>query len=348
MIAYKKRAFITGIAGQDGSYLAELLVKKGYKVFGLVRSFKKDSLQNIEKLYKNKKIILIKGDLGVLESLKKGLKIAQPDEIYNFAAQSDEVRSFKLSKETYNINYRGFGYLVDVAIKINPKVKIFQAGSSRMFDAVKSFQNEKTSFGPVSPYGKAKLKAHIKYVVEYRKKYDFFICSGILFNHISPRCSESFIARKITGSMVKIKLGSLESLKLGNINVKRDWGYAPEYMEAAWKMLQQKTPQDFVIATGETHSVREFIEEACKVLDIDITWKGKGLNEKGIDKKTGKTIVEIDPQYFRPNEVSYLCGDSRKARKILNWKPKTSFKDLVKIMVEADSKREKILNNKFL
>ncbi|MFA4975296.1 MAG: GDP-mannose 4,6-dehydratase, partial [Candidatus Paceibacterota bacterium] len=255
MPKYKKKALITGIAGQDGSYLAELLVKKNYKVFGLVRSFKKDSLLNIEKLYKNKKIILIKGDLSNLKSIKKVIGIAKPDEIYNFAAQSDDVVSFKISKETYNVNFFGFGYLVDEAVKVNSKVKIFQAGSSKIFDKRKVFQNEETLFNPTSPYGKAKFKAHNKYVIGYRGKYDLFICSGIFFNHISPRCRESFVASIITKSMVKIKLGLLDNFELGNIDAKRDWGYAPEYMEAAWKMLQQKTPQDFVIATGETHSV---------------------------------------------------------------------------------------------
>jgi len=327
MPKYQKRALITGIAGQDGSYLAELLVKKNYKVFGLVRSFKKDSLLNIEKLYKNKKIILIKGDLGNLKSIKKAIRISRPDEIYNLAAQSNEAKSFKLLKETNKINYTGFGYLVDEAMKFNSKVKIFQAGSSRIFSKTKLFQNEETSFNTTSPYGKAKLKAHNKYVMRYRKKHNLFICSGIFFNHISPRSKESFVARIITKSMVKIKLGLLDNFELGNINSSRDWGYAPEYMEAAWKMLQQKTPQDFVIATGETHSVREFIEEVCKILNIDIKWSGKGLNEKGIDKKTGSIIIEINPKYFRPNEVSSLCGDSSRARKILNWKPKCNFKE---------------------
>jgi len=336
-----KKALITGITGQDGSYLAEFLLKKGYEVFGLVRNTKSKSLKNIEKLYKNKQIILIRGNLKNQESIKKALAIAKPDEIYNLAAQANDINSFKLSKETQNINYRGVGYLVNKAMELNPKIKIFQAGSSLMFDqTIKPPQNEETPFSTASPYGKFKLKAHNKYVIGYRKKHNLFICSGILFNHESPRRKENFVTRKITKSLVKIKLGLLDNIKLGNLEMKKDWGYAPEYMEAAWKMLQQKNPQDFVIATGETHSVREFVNETCKVLNVKIIWKGKGANEKGIELGTGKTIVEIDKKYFRPNEVNYLRGDNTKAEKILKWKPKCNFKKLVKIMVKADMEKE--------
>lgn len=336
-----KKAFITGITGQDGSYLAEFLLQEGYKIFGLVRSMEGDSLENIEKLYKDRKITLFKGDLGIPKSIKKALEIAQPDEIYNLAAQANDINSFKLSEETQNINYRGVGYLVNKAMELNPRIKIFQAGSSLMFDkTVKPPQNEKTPFSPASPYGKFKLKAHNEYVIGYRKKHTLFICSGIFFNHESPRRKENFVTRKITKSLVKIKLGLADNLKLGNLEMKKDWGYAPEYIEATWKMLQQKTPKDFVIATGETHSVREFVNETCKVLNIKIIWKGKGINEKGIDIKTGKTIIEIDKKYFRPNEVNYLRGDNTKAEKILKWKPKCNFKKLVKIMVKADMEKE--------
>lgn len=335
-----KKALITGITGQDGSYLAELLVKKDYKIFGLVRSFKKESLKNIEKLYKNKKIILIKGDLGSLKSIKKVIDIAKPDEVYNLAAQSDEIRSFKFPKETEKINYRGFGYLVDVAIKINPRVKIFQAGSSTMFGKAKPPQNEKTPFCPVSPYAIAKLEAHNKYVVEYRKKYDLFICSGILFSHDSPRRSENFVARKITKSMVKIKLGLSNSFNLGNVDIEKDWGFAGDYVEAMWKMLQQKMPEDFVIATGERHSVRDFVNEVAKVLKINIIWQGEGLNEVAKDKK-GQVIIKINKKYYKPKSIYCSLGDNAKIKRVLGWNPKTSFKKLVKIMVEADLEREK-------
>jgi len=337
-----KKAFITGITGQDGSYLAEFLLQKGYKVFGLVRNTNDNSLKNIEKLYRNGKITLLKGDLKDLKSIKKALKITQPDEIYNLAAQASDLNSFKLPEETQKINYRGFGYLVNEAMKINTKIKIFQAGSALMFDKrIKPPQNEKTPFSPISPYGKSKLKAHNKYVIGYRKKYNLFICSGILFNHESPRHKDNFVTRKITKSLVKIKLGLTDNLKLGNLDIKKDWGYAPDYMKATWKMLQQKTPQDFVIASGKSHSVREFVEETCKILKIKIAWEGKGVNERGINLQTGKTIIEINQKYFSPNETNHLCGDNTKAKKNLNWQPKCNFKKLVKIMVEADMKKEK-------
>ena len=346
MSSYQKRALITGIAGQDGSYLAELLVKKSYKVFGLVRNLKKDALRNIAELYKNKKVILIKGDLNNLKSIENAIRIAQPDEVYNLAAQSDEVQSFKLSKETYNVNYRGFGYLVDTAMRLNPKIKIFQAGSSKMFAKVKPLQSEKTPFRPISPYGKAKLKAHNKYVLGYRKKYNLFICSGILFSHESPRRGENFIASKIARSMVKIKLGLLDSFELGNVDIKRDWGFAPDYIEAMWMMLQQKTPQDFVIATGVSYSIRDFINEIAKFLGMNITWRGKGLEEIAKDKN-GRVVLRISKKYYSPTSIYYAFGNNAKIKKILGWKPKHSFKDLVKIMVEADLKKERknILNN---
>ena len=336
-----KKALITGITGQDGSHLAELLVKKNYKVFGLVRNTKQASLVNIEKLYKDKKITLLKGNLKDLKSIKKALLIAKPDEIYNLAAQTNNVRSFKFPKETYDINYYGVGYVVDCARKINPKVKIFQASSSKMFENSKLQLNENSSFNPTSPYGKAKLEAHNKYVLNYRKKYNLFICSGILFNHESPRHIPNSVIGKISESLVKIKMGSGDSLKLGNIDNKCDWGYSKDYVKAMWMMLQQKKPLDFVIATGEMHSVREFVEESCKLLKIDLIWKGKGINEKGIDKKTNKTIIEIDPKYFRLNETNYFCGNIQKAKRLLGWKPKCNFKKLVKIMIKSDLEKEK-------
>ena len=241
----KKRAFITGITGQDGSYLAELLVKKGYKVFGLVRQMKHDSLKYINKLYKNKDIVLIKGDLHNLGSIKKALKIAKPDEIYNLAAQSDVSISFIQPEETFEVNYHGFGRLVNEAIKINPKIKIYQASTSEMFGKIKPPQNENSPFHPFSPYGQSKLKAHEDYVVGYREKRSIFICSGILFNHESPRRGKNYVTRKITTSLVKIKLGLQDYFELGNLDSKRDWCFASDYVEVMWEMLRQKNPQDF-------------------------------------------------------------------------------------------------------
>ncbi len=340
-----KKALITGIGGQDGSYLAEFLFKKGYQVYGMLRRSSTFNCQNIEHLFNIKesnRVHLLYGDMTDVDSLLRIIKEVKPDEIYNLAAQSDVRVSFDIPFYTAQSDAIGVLNLLEAVKNLNIGCKIYQASTSELFsgDKREAPQNEKTSFNPKSPYGVAKLYG-FEIAKVYRESYKMFVVNGIFFNHESPRRGENFVTRKISVGLNEIKSGKKEKMFLGNLDSKRDWGYAPEYMEAAWKMLQQKTPQDFVIATGETHSVREFIEEACKVLDIDITWKGKGLNEKGIDKKTGKTIVEIDPQYFRPNEVSYLCGDSRKARKILNWKPKTSFKDLVKIMVEADLRREK-------
>jgi len=333
MLSHPKKVLITGIAGQDGSYLAELLVKKNYKVFGLVRSLKKDFLQNILDLSKNKKITLIKGDLRNQKSIKKAIRIAKPDEIYNLAAQSDEVQSFKLSKETFDVNYRSFGYLVDAAMKFNPEVKIFQAGSSKMFGPTKPPQNEETPFHPISPYGKAKLKAHNEYVLGYRKKYNLFICSGILFSHESPRRSENFITRKIIRSMVKIKLGLLDSFELGNVDIERDWGFAPDYVEAMWKMLQQKIPRDFVIATGSSYSIRDFVNETAKFLELNIAWHGKDKNNR--------VILQISKKYYSPASAYYALGNITKIKTILGWKPKHTFKRLIQIMAEVDLKIER-------
>jgi GDPmannose 4,6-dehydratase len=277
-----------------------------------------------------------------VDSLLRIIKEVKPDEIYNLAAQSHVGVSFDVPFYTAQSDAIGVLNLLEVVKNLNIKCKIYQASTSELYsgDPKQAPQNEKTPFSPKSPYGVAKLYA-FEIAKVYRESYGMFVVNGISFNHESPRRGENFVTRKISIGLNEVKSGKREKLILGNLNSKRDWGYAPEYIEAAWKMLQQKIPQDFVLATGETHSVREFVEEACKVLDIDIEWKGKRKNEKGIDRKTDKTIVEIDPLYFRPNEVRYLCGDSRKARKILNWNPKCNFKELVKIMVEADLKKEK-------
>lgn len=330
-----KRALITGITGQDGSYLAEFLVKKGYKVFGLVRRTSTDPLMRINKLYESKKVTLINGNLRDSGSIARALTEAKPDEIYNLAAQSDVGVSFFCPEETFEINYHGLGRLVYEAMKFNPKIKIYQASTSEMFGKTKPPQNENSAFFPVSPYGESKLMAHQDYVVGYRKNHNLFICSGILFNHESPRRGKHFVTKKITTSLAKIKLGIQDCFELGNLDAKRDWGFAGDYVEVMWKMLQQKKPGDFVIATGQSHTVREFFKEAAKILGMKITWQGSGLKEV-VKDENGRIILRINKKYYRPAEVNYLLGDSSKARKILGWKPKTPFKELVKMMVNSD------------
>lgn len=335
-----KKALITGITGQDGSYLAEFLIRKGYEVHGMVRRSSTFNRKNIEHIFNTKEIYSHKlhyGDMTDTDSILRILREVNPDEIYNLAAQSHVRVSFDIPFYTAQSDAIGVLNLVEAVKNLGLKSKIYQASTSELFsgDPREAPQNEKTPFKPKSPYGVAKLYG-FELARIYRESYGMFIVNGILFNHESPRRGENFVTKKITLALNEIKVGRREKLLLGNLDAKRDWGYAPEYMEAAWKMLQQKKPQDFVISTGETHSIREFVEVASKVLGMDIVWKGKGLNEKGIDRKTGNTIIEIDAGYFRPNEVDYLCGDSSKAMKYLKWKPKTTFKELVKIMVLAD------------
>lgn len=335
-----KKALITGMTGQDGSYLAEFLLKKGYEVHGIVRRSSTFNRHNIEHLFDTREIYshnLHYGDMTDIDSLLNIIKKVKPDEIYNLAAQSHVRVSFDVPFYTAQSDAIGVLNLLEAVRALDLKCKIYQASTSELFsgDPKQAPQNEKTPFKPRSPYGVAKLYGY-EIARIYRESYGMFIVNGILFNHESPRRSENFVTRKVTLGLNEIKAGKRERILLGNLDAHRDWGYAPEYMEAAWKMLQQKSPEDFVIATGKTHSIRELVEEASKVLDMDIVWKGKGLNEVGIDKNTGKIIVAIDPGYFRPNEVDYLRGDASKAKKQLGWKPKTSFKELVKIMVEAD------------
>lgn len=332
-----KKALITGITGQDGSYLAEFLLKKGYKVYGLVRRTSNDPFARFD--YPNIRIHKIDGNLRDLNSIARAMQQVVPDEVYNLAAQSHVGVSFSCPEETEDINYYGVGRIVNEAIKVNPKVKIYQASTSEMFGSSKPSQNEKTPFNPVSPYAKAKLQAHQDFVVNIRNK-GYFVCSGILFNHESPRRGAQFVTRKITISLAKVKLGLQPFLELGNLDARRDWGFAGDYVEAMWKILQQKTPEDFVIATGESHTVREFVNESAKVLGINLTWSLKGKNEIGKDQN-GRTIVKINPKFYRPTEVDYLCGDAEKARRKLDWSPKVLFKELVKIMTINDYKFQK-------
>ena len=331
----KKRALITGLTGQDGSYLADLLLGKGYEVYGMIRRASNDPLVRLKEVKGFDRVKILYGNLRDIGSIERVLAESKPDEIYNLAAQSDVGISFKCPEETMEINYYGVGRLINAAMKINPKVRVYQASTSEMFGKTNPPQNEKSLFQPVSPYGEAKLKAHQDYVVGYREKHGLFICSGFLFNHESPRRGEHFVTRKITLSLVKIKLGLQESFELGNLDAKRDWGFAGDYVEAMWAMLQQEKPQDFVIATGESHTVRDFINATARALEINLAWEGKGIKEVARNNK-GKVILSINKKFYRPNEVDYLLGDSTKAKKILRWKPKVTFDSLVAMMAKAD------------
>ncbi len=335
-----KKALITGITGQDGSYLAEFLLKKGYEVHGMVRRTSTFNRYNIEHLFDTKipnRNFLHYGDMTDVDSLLRIIREIRPDEIYNLAAQSHVQVSFEIPFYTAQSDAIGVLNLLEAVKNLGVDCKVYQASTSELFsgDPKEAPQNEKTPFKPKSPYGVAKLYGY-EIARIYRESYGMFVVNGVLFNHESPRRGENFVTRKISLALNEIKAGKRDKLLLGNLDAKRDWGYAPEYMEAAWMMLQREKPEDFVIATGKTHSIREFVEEACKCLDIDIEWKGKGVKEIGIDKKTKKVIVGIDLGYFRPNEVEHLRGDASKAKKILGWKPKTDFKTLVKMMVESD------------
>lgn len=332
-----KKALITGLTGQDGSYLAELLVAKGYEVFGLVRRTSTDPFERFKTIPdvfgKVKKIF---GNLHDNTSIVKALEIAQPDEVYNLAAQSDVAVSFVCPEETRDVNYNGVKRVFDAALKVNPAVRMYQASTSEMFGSTNPPQNEDSPFSPVSPYAVAKNDAHRDFVLGYRKQMNAFATSGFLFNHESPRRGLNFVTRKVTHGLSKVKLGLIDHIELGNMDSKRDWGYAGDYVEVMWMLLQQEKPDDFVIATGESRTVREFVEAACRALDIEAAWQGEGLEEKLIEKKTGKAIVTINPEFFRPREVDYLLGDASKAARVLGWKPKTSFDQLVAMMAKSD------------
>lgn len=342
----KKIALITGITGQDGSYLTEILLKKGYELHGIIRRASTFNTSRLEPVYqdphgKDRHLFLHYGDMADAETIRRLIYKIKPDEIYNLGAQSHVRVSFDIPEYTMNITGLGCVRILE-AIKdfqddTGKKVKFYQASSSEMFGAAKPPQNEKTRFQPQSPYGCAKVLAYHATCL-YRQAYGIFAVNGILFNHESPRRGETFVTRKISRGVARIKAGLDQKLYLGNLDAKRDWGYAPEYCAVMWKMLQQKEPSDFVIATGETHSIREFAEEAFRNVGIDIVWRGRGINEKGVDRKTSKELIRVDARYFRPSEVNYLCGDVSKAKKALDWKPGVSFKELVKVMMEADTK----------
>jgi GDPmannose 4,6-dehydratase len=335
-----KKTLITGITGQDGSYLAELLLEKGYEVHGIIRrssSFNTGRINHIinDEKYKDR-FFFHHGDVTDASNLNRLLEKIQPDEIYNLAAQSHVQVSFDIPDYTAQVDALGTLRFLDAIRETHINTKFYQASTSELFGKVQEIpQTENTPFYPRSPYGVAKLYGYW-IIVNYREAYDLFACNGILFNHESPRRGETFVTRKITRAAARIKEGIQDTLYLGYLDAKRDWGYAPEYVEGMWRMLQQDKPDDYVMATGENHTIREFCELAFKELDIYIEWKGKGINEVGIDAKSGKQIIGIDKKYYRPTEVEQLLGNASKAKLELGWEPKTSFKELVKIMILSD------------
>jgi GDPmannose 4,6-dehydratase len=341
-----KKALITGITGQDGSYLAEFLLKKGYKVYGIKRRSSSINTYRIDHIYQepneiNRRLILYHGDLTDSLSLTRIIQEIQPDEIYNLAAQSHVAVSFEIPEYTANSDALGTLRILEAIriLKLENKTKFYQASTSELFGSAQEVpQNEKTPFYPRSPYGAAKLYAYW-ITVNYREAYNIYACNGILFNHESPLRGETFVTRKITKALVRIKLGLQKTLFLGNLNSLRDWGHAKDYVEAQWLMLQQEKPDDFVIATGKQYSVKDFINLAARNLEMKIEWKGQDLDEVGICD--GNEIIKIDPRYFRLTEVNTLLGDAAKAKEKLNWTPKITFEQLVKEMIDHDFKSEK-------
>ncbi len=345
-----KRALITGITGQDGSYLAEFLIDKGYEVHGILRRSSSFNTSRIEHLYldewvrdmkKSRLVNLHWGDMTDSSSLIRIIQTVQPDEIYNLAAQSHVKVSFDVPEYTAETDAVGTLRLLEAVriLGLERKTRIYQASTSELFGQVQEVpQKETTPFYPRSPYGVAKMYG-FWITKNYRESYGMFAVNGILFNHESERRGETFVTRKITLAAARIANGLQDKLYLGNLNARRDWGYAPDYVECMWLMLQNETPDDFVIATGEYHTVREFCALSFKYAGIDLRWEGEGVNEKGIDEATGRILVEVDPKYFRPAEVEQLLGDPTKAKTLLGWNPRrTSFEDLVRIMTENDLK----------
>ena len=337
-----KKALITGITGQDGSYLVELLLSKGYEVYGLVRRSSSPNTERIDHILtdahnQQSRIFRKYGDLTDASSLSRLLEQVQPDEIYNLGAQSHVRISFDIPEYTGDVVGLGTLRLLDAIKDTQIKTKFYQASSSEMFGSAVPPQNESTPFYPKSPYACAKVYAFWT-TVNYRESYNLFACNGILFNHESPRRGINFVTRKITRGLSRIKFGMDDCLYLGNLEARRDWGYTKEYVEGMWLMLQHDIASDYVLATGESHSVREFVETAAQSLDFDLVWEGAGREEIGIDRESKKVIIKIDPYFFRPSEVDDLRGDYFKAKKELNWESKTKFKDLVQLMVAADFK----------
>lgn len=337
-----KKALITGITGQDGSYLTEFLLNKGYEVHGIIRRASSFNTKRIDHLFENpeignKSLFLHHGDLTDSSNLNRIIEKVHPDEIYNLAAQSHVKVSFDVPEYTAEVDAIGTLRLLDAIKESGIRIRFYQASTSELYGGMPETapQNENTPFHPRSPYAAAKLYAYW-ITVNYREAYNLYACNGILFNHESPRRGETFVTRKITRAAANIVHGKQERLFLGNLDAKRDWGFTGDFVEAMWLMLQQNKPEDFVIATGVTHTVREFAELAFRHAGMDIVWEGQGIEEKGICSKTGKILIEIDSKYFRPTEVEYLLGSPEKAKSKLGWEPKVRFEELVKIMVDAD------------
>lgn len=347
-----KKALITGITGQDGSYLAEFLLSRGYETHGLIRRSSTFNTGRIDHLYRDPhdpdaRLFLHYGDLSDSGQITNLIYNIQPDEVYHLAAQSHVRVSFDMPESTGDISGLGATRLLEAVRRSGIKTKVYQASSSEMFGDALPPQNEETHFRPRSPYAAAKVYAYWM-TVNYREGYNMFACNGILFNHESPRRGETFVTRKITRAVANIVAGKQKRLYLGNLEARRDWGFAPEYVVCQWLILQQERPDDYVIGTGESHPVREFVEIAFKLAGIEIEWEGKGAEEKGVvhsltptlsaisSLKTGDVLVEIDPRYFRPTEVDFLCADITKAQKKLNWAPRVTFHELVQIMVDSD------------
>lgn len=333
-----KKAFITGVTGQDGSYLAEFLLNKGYEVHAIIRRSSVFTTQRLQKeVWNNPNFFTYHGDLADSSNLHRLISNIKPDEIYNLGAQSHVAVSFEVPEYTGEVDAIGAIRLLDAIRDTGISCKYYQASTSELFGGLPETapQSEKTPFYPKSPYGAAKLYAYWV-TVNYRESYNLFACNGILFNHESPRRGDTFVTKKITKAVANIKNGKQKELKLGNLDAKRDWGHAKDYVEAMWLMLQQNEPKDYVIATGKTYTVREFVERAFKVVDIEIIWKGEGVNERGINKSTGEVLVVIDEKYFRPAEVELLWGDPSLANKELGWTAKTSLDELILSMVTYD------------
>ena len=333
-----KKAIITGVTGQDGSYLAELLLEKGYAVHGLIRRSSLSNLGRIESLCSpfKENLSLHEGDLTDGSSVQRIIEAVKPDEIYNLAAMSHVKVSFDTPEYTANVDGLGVLRILESIRSVDPKIRFYQASTSELFGKVQEVpQTEQTPFYPRSPYGVAKLYAYW-IVVNYREAYNLYACNGILFNHESPRRGETFVSRKITLAAVRIALGIQEKLVLGNLDAKRDWGYAKDFVEGMWLMLQQSSAKDFVLATGETTTVRRFVELSFLEVGLQMQWEGQGAEERGIEKATGKVLVEVSAQFFRPTEVELLIGNPTKAKKELGWKPKTPLEELVRIMIRSD------------
>lgn len=340
-----KKALITGITGQDGSYLAELLLEKNYEVHGIIRRSSSFNTGRIDHIIndgeKEDRFYFHHGDLTDASNLNRLLEKIQPDEIYNLAAQSHVKVSFDMPDYTAQVDALGTLRFLDAIRETRINTRFYQASTSELFGKVQEIpQTEKTPFYPRSPYGVAKLYGYW-IMVNYREAYGLYACNGILFNHESPRRGETFVTRKITRAAARIKEGLQENLLLGNLDAKRDWGYAPEFVEGMWRMLQQPEPDDYVLATGETHTVREFVDLSFRELGIELEWRGQGADEQGIDTASGKVLVAVDPTYYRPTEVDLLIGNPQKARDILGWEPQIKFEELVRLMARSDWEKVK-------